>query len=370
MHSSTNQRAISKSPNSLKPARKLSPESRIDKYKVSVRPSNSRGKPPVPVDPKGLRITSPIKKSKTQHRKVISSYLSTKKIPTDVQVKYSYFTKVGMHPENPKKVNQDSYFLIKDFANIPNCYLFGICDGHGQLGKEISNFIKDRFPVILANDTNLLNKTSEVIISSVQRLQAEILRLKLDTSYSGSTLNIVLIVNNLVYCANVGDSRAVLAKKRPKEWEAVALSKDHKPDVNEEKIRIESSGGRVEAYMDESGEFSGPARVWMCKLDYPGIAISRSLGDSVAGSIGVISIPDVTITQLEPFDKFIVIGSDGLFEFIQNEEIIRIASNHWKNKNPQAACLALVRASDERWRREEESIDDITCICAFIEVKY
>ena len=110
----------------------------------------------------------------------------------------------------------------------------------------------------------------------------------------------------------------------------------------------------------------GPPRVWISNLDYPGIAMSRSLGDSVAGSIGVISVPDITETEIRPQDKFIIMGSDGLFEFISSDDIIRLSSNYWKRHDIESSCTALVRISDERWRKEEESVDDITCICIYL----
>ena len=37
----------------------------------------------------------------------------------------------------------------------------------------------------------------------------------------------------------------------------------------------------------------GPARVWLARQDIPGLAMSRSFGDEVAQTVGVISDPDV-----------------------------------------------------------------------------
>ncbi len=38
----------------------------------------------------------------------------------------------------------------------------------------------------------------------------------------------------------------------------------------------------------------GPDRVWMKNIDVPGLAMSRSFGDQVAASVGVIPIPGNT----------------------------------------------------------------------------
>ena len=56
----------------------------------------------------------------------------------------------------------------------------------------------------------------------------------------------------------------------------------------------------------------------------PGLAMSRSLGDTIAHSVGVSSLPEVISYQVGMADKFVVIGSDGVFEFLSNQEIIEI----------------------------------------------
>ena len=53
----------------------------------------------------------------------------------------------------------------------------------------------------------------------------------------------------------------------------------------------------------------------------PGLAMSRSIGDFVAHSVGVSPNPEVIKFELQPDDKFIVIASDGVWEFLTNEEI-------------------------------------------------
>ena len=69
------------------------------------------------------------------------------------------------------------------------------------------------------------------------------------------------------------------------------LSRDHKPGDKEESLRIKLNGGRVEPHRDENDEFIGPERVWLKNKDFPGLAMSRSFGDMVAASVGVISTP-------------------------------------------------------------------------------
>ena len=55
--------------------------------------------------------------------------------------------------------------------------------------------------------------------------------------------------------------------------------------------RIESMNGRIESYKGRYGENVGPARVWLKHEQYPGLAMSRSIGDACAHSVGVSALP-------------------------------------------------------------------------------
>ena len=58
---------------------------------------------------------------------------------------------------------------------------------------------------------------------------------------SGTAAIVVLVTPSKIYCANIGDSRAVLCRNNTAE----PLSHDHKPEVPTEKERIEKAGGYV-----------------------------------------------------------------------------------------------------------------------------
>lgn len=149
---------------------------------------------------------------------------------------------------------------------------------------------------------------------------------------------------------------------------AVALSRDHKPDLPEEYSRIVRHNGRVECYSDECGNPVGPARVWLPNEDVPGLAMSRSMGDTVAASVGVIADPEILEFRLTKRDKFIVIASDGVFEFLENEEVVRMVIPHWKTGDLEGAVAALEQEAVARWQCNEEVIDDITSVCVSLTV--
>lgn len=65
-----------------------------------------------------------------------------------------------------------------------------------------------------------------------------------------------------------------------------------------------------------------------------------------------------------------MLASDGVWEFLQNDEIAQIVRPFFETKNAEKAAEAVVRESYLRWKREEEGIvDDITCIIIFLDVK-
>ena len=90
--------------------------------------------------------------------------------------------------------------------------------------------------------------------------------------------------------------------------------------------------------------------------------MNRSLGDVVAHSAGVISEPEFTEFDLDPeADKFLVIATDGLWEFITNEETVDYVVGQ---SGPAAAVDTLVTEAGTRWMAEEQVIDDTTVIVA------
>ncbi len=85
-------------------------------------------------------------------------------------------------------------------------------------------------------------------------------------------------------------------------FEFTQLSIDHKPNLDSEKERIESRGGQVDKYR-KGLKRTGPYRVWVKGEGHPGLAMSRSIGDFVAGSVGVTSTPG-KLVRLHILQKF------------------------------------------------------------------
>jgi serine/threonine protein phosphatase PrpC len=102
--------------------------------------------------------------------------------------------------------------------------------------------------------------------------------------------------------------------------------------------------------------------------EIPGLAMSRSMGDRVAHSVGVSEEPETWEFTLGLNDKFLVIASDGVWEFLSNEDVANIVYPYYEQNAPEAAANALVKAAFKKWKQEEEVIDDITVVIIFLEV--
>ena len=191
----------------------------------------------------------------------------------------------------------------------------------------------------------------------------------IDIYFSGSTCVSILIVGNKLFCANIGDSRAILGRDNDGYIEGIPLNRDHKASEPDEEKRILLSGGRIESFKDSMGRSLGPLRVWHLHENFPGLAMTRSFGDHAAAEVGVIAEAEILEINLTEDDKFIVLASDGVWEFLTNEEVARIVLPHYLNNSAEKAAEALIRESLKKWKTEENVVDDITCIIIFLSMQ-
>ena len=292
-----------------------------------------------------------------------------------------HFTHVGFNGEKDKDFNQDIAFLEKNFTGN-NSYLYlGVCDGHGVEGHEVSGFIKNILPKnlsnslfhkdLLTNDINLKKKLYNIIGETFIKVNEELISNEsINSIFSGTTCVSVIYTPVRLICANIGDSRAVLGRfdKNLKKWISINLSRDHKPTEEDEARRIYKKGGRIKPFIDEeTGEEVGPQRVWVKDDEVPGLAMTRSFGDRVASIAGTICVPEIKEYNFNEGDKFLIVASDGVWEFIQSEECINIIGKFYFNNNIEGCCEFLYEESRKRWLKEEEVVDDITMLLVFFD---
>eukprot|EP00307_Rebecca_sp_RCC1486_P012012 CAMPEP_0119409122 /NCGR_PEP_ID=MMETSP1335-20130426/2482_1 /TAXON_ID=259385 /ORGANISM="Chrysoculter rhomboideus, Strain RCC1486" /LENGTH=357 /DNA_ID=CAMNT_0007433451 /DNA_START=70 /DNA_END=1143 /DNA_ORIENTATION=- len=264
------------------------------------------------------------------------------------------------------KINQDRGLVWYPLADDRSTACFAVFDGHGASGDSCSHFTATAMRLVLESHPALMTEPQRALRESFLRVDG-LLKCEesVDSEVSGTTATVALLSGSTLHLAWVGDSRAVLArsalaKDGSKAYTAIDLSRDHKPDSKLEHARICARGG----YVTPAQEWGGPARVWMTPArELPGLAMSRSIGDHVATPIGVVADPELTSHELTPSDEFLILASDGVWEFIDSQTAVDIVAPVLRSRGASMACTKLILAAGEHWREEEGDYrDDITAI--------
>lgn len=305
----------------------------------------------------------------------IPEEMKVKALPNGHIKKVGSKSQAGKAEDKKTKVNQDSLLLIQNTNGLGDFNIFAVLDGHGANGHLVSRFVTKYFGAffkknkkILAQKTEdqiymrLLKNNYDILHRAFTHAERDIGKSDIDAHFSGTTCVMVLQVGERLVISNVGDSRAIIVKKDGKSVKA--LSVDQKPNDPEEQQRIIANGGEVAQY-EEDGEKSGPFRVWKKGEMYPGIAMSRSIGDLIASTLGVIPEPVFTEEKIDKDTNFIIIASDGVWEFLENEKVAEIVMPYYKKMDPDGACKALIKESTRWWEQEDIVVDDITVIALF-----
>ena len=186
---------------------------------------------------------------------------------------------------------------------------------------------------------------------------------------SGSCGIMVIIKNRKCIIANIGDSRCVLFKNK----RVCFSTRDHKPNSAFEKRRIELAGGTV--YQTESiiPLFQNGKQIEIPWRVMPGgLSVSRTFGDieSKEAKFGgkkdvVAALPDVVEFELNDDYNFMVIGCDGIFDVLSNNEMlecIKIVLKIKKKKKKINELCGDFAAMIIKSALAKESFDNVSCI--------
>ena len=313
----------------------------------------------------GEEANKPVRRRKDRR----SSYIQFDTDPRNAVAAVASACVAGAESHIPKR-NQDAILTHMD----DHACLFAVFDGHGHQGHHCSHFLKTSLPgqtkVKLLEDIS----TGQAISSALQQAEANMIKAHFDCSLSGTTATIVMIQASRLIVCWVGDSPSFIISTNDQNndledsgdsiaatgYQCTSIAPPHNFQKSGERERILAAGGRV-MHWQEDGEFIGPLRVFMSDRPTPGLNMSRSLGDVLAHRIGVSSEAEAVTRELDHRDKFIVLGSDGLTEFMSFEEIMTLIL---RNSNDlQNACDEAVSEARKRWIvHEEGTIDDISII--------
>ena len=266
----------------------------------------------------------------------------------------------------------------------PKTSFFGIYDGHG--GNKCADYLRDSLHKLIFSDENYPENVNEAIKNGFLKAENEFLNNhSLDKNNnmniidrSGSCAIIVIIIENKIYVANVGDSRGLLSKNNGNEY--IIITEDHKPSNENEQKRITENGGEVYQTQTpingvDNDTLSnqillGPYRVLPGRL-----SVSRTIGDVEAKKVQfggnpkvIIPNPDIYCYDLNKDDiDFIILGCDGIYDQISSNEILDLAWMIFNNKeinnnstiHDKCGLIVdfILKASMAR-----KSFDNVTCV--------
>lgn len=261
----------------------------------------------------------------------------TVNIPSgNFELRYSYLSQRGYYPDALDKENQDSFCIHSPFGTNPDDHFFGVFDGHGEFGAQCSQFVKRKLCENLLRNSKFQVDAVEAchaaFLATNSQMHADIL----DDSMSGTTAITVLVRGRTICIANSGDSRAVIAERRGNDIVAVDLSIDQTPFRVDELERVKLCGARVltldqieglknpdvQCWGTEESDDGDPPRLWVPNGMYPGTAFTRSIGDSIAETIGVVANPEIVVLELTQNHPFFILASDGVFEFLSSQAVV------------------------------------------------
>ncbi len=245
-------------------------------------------------------------------------------IDTDHNIKLN-FGIFNMKGRRPSMEDAHTIQAVNFLPDQPDSAFFAIYDGHG--GKEIADFCAKHAGMFVQRASGTLSQKLTKGLLLTDHLLEESSYSK-EAKQSGSCVIAALIKGNILSIANIGDSRAVLARN----GKALALSQDHKPDRDCELARIEALGAKV--------EFFGVPRIG-------GLAVSRAIGDHELRPLGVICQPEVREIVIQPNDEFLILACDGIFEqnMSRQNAVDIVKKSLALHKSPDLAAQDLVQAA-------------------------
>jgi len=168
---------------------------------------------------------------------------------TNCVTKFAFATKTGQTPSNPNKHNQDAWITVPHFCGLKYCHFFSVADGHGQYGREVSSYMKQRLPQFIEAELRFMfSKYNEQLIKAKKDVSLntdeiciafnnaflncneELFNGMMDIRFSGSTCVSIMTLGQKLFCVNVGDSRGIVVKiQNGDKVIAQAISRDQKP---------------------------------------------------------------------------------------------------------------------------------------------
>jgi len=298
-----------------------------------------------------------LKKEISEHFAKIDEFPEVHETEYRYQVQMS--AQQGRRPAMEDRITFLPY--INQLFNLPkegpsHVLYAGVYDGHG--GAKAAEYTALHLHVNLFRNPLFLSdpvKALQEAYVSTDKSFCEIARSEKDKSGATST-SIVLFDNKLVI-ANVGDSSAVICKRQKEGMSAKKVTFDHKASNEEEKTRVKATGGLV---------------VWFGGWRVNGtLAVSRSIGDEPM-SQQLIADPHIFQHTIDEDDDCIIIATDGLWDVFNAEQVYQFIEKWRKehgseNDNRNVDWEENIASELVEEAMKANSKDNVTCMIIFLQ---
>lgn len=242
-----------------------------------------------------------------------------------------------------------THFDIKVGGKDVPIKILGVFDGHGSRSvadhavRHIIECCKKRLELYNTESLEIARIWNAIKIAFVD----------LDLSYhqnmpGGSTACVALVIDNVLWTANSGDSRAILVNRN--NGEVIQLSEDAKPGDGVYRCSIKKRGGFVA--IDRNG----------CHRVGGILATARALGDHhLFGAVS--SRPKITHFPLVGFSGCLVLVCDGVTDVLTTSKVGDIARSALRKNDPDVNIAnRIVEAS-----LDEGTLDNVSAVVALLE---
>ncbi|MDP3889325.1 MAG: PP2C family protein-serine/threonine phosphatase [bacterium] len=195
-----------------------------------------------------------------------------------------------------KRPNQEDAYIIK-FVDSENAF-FAIYDGHR--GRHAAQLAAEKLHNHFLARLHEKSSISASLNYAFEQIDKEIS----DNSGTTAVVSFFTPDDRFIHLGWVGDSRVIVVR----DGKVVYETQDHKPDFEGEKIRIESTGGRIR-------------KIGVPRID--SLAISRTLGDHDIKKYhpgAIIVTPQNMSFKLEENDT-VIMASDGLLVTLSSQDV-------------------------------------------------
>ena len=270
------------------------------------------------------------------------------------------------HNGTIRAYNEDRISAVALSNNI--AYLFAVYDGHG--GNGCSSFLQSELHNYITNITTKSHIENSILRCEDDFMTKVAINQKggiIDKSGSCAIIALVTEAREIIFI-NIGDSRGLLISS---DFNVLYTTEDHKPNEKKEHERITRAGGSIyqnpmTCQLIQNGEVikNGPFRV------FPGrLSVSRTIGDvelkteKYGRKKGIIiPNPDITIHNNLGGAKYIVLGCDGIFDVLSNEEIAAMFIEAKENTDNKEHFCDVVADMIIKGAMIKESFDNVSCV--------